>query len=112
MTDGQPRMYLSLITPGDEEADDEIREAGIGSALKGLFGRRKDVPLETIQSELVRVQGELDGVLEKFDTQAHHGFALSEVEISLGISAGGSIGVVTAGMTASLTLHFTKGQNE
>jgi hypothetical protein len=109
MVDGQSVTFLSLITAGDEEADDDIREAGAVQAVRSLFGHRKEIPIGTIQAELTRVQGELDGVLERFDTQEHHGFTLSEVEVSLGISAGGSIGVVTAGMTASLTLHFTKG---
>ncbi len=109
MTEAQPSMVLSLITQNGDESDDTgIREAGAIEAARSLFGHRKEVPLEKIQVELARVQGELDGILEKLGDESHHGFALSEVEISLGISAGGSIGVVTAGLTASLTLHFAK----
>ena len=85
-----------------------IEEAGGWQTLKGLFVGRKEVPLDKINSELDRVQAELDDVLSKIDTQPKHGFQLSEVAIALGISAEGTIGVVSAGAQAGITLTFSK----
>ncbi len=105
-------MTLSLVTLSTESEqavdETEIREAGPITALKSLFVGRKDVPLEKINNELDRVQGEIDNVLMKVQRESRQGFSLSEVEISLGISAEGSIGVVTAGIDAGITLHFVK----
>ena len=101
---------IALSTEGEPVAGaSEIREAGPISAMKSLFVGRKEVPLEKIDAELTRVQGQIDGVLAKVEKESRHGFALSEVEISLGISAEGSIGVVTAGIEAGITLRFATG---
>ena len=108
-----PATTLSLITVSTEGAPaagaSEIREAGRRiEALKTLLVDRKNVKLSKIDAELTRVQGEIDGVLAKVDRGARQGFSLAEVEISLGVSAEGSIGVVTAGIDAGITLHFVK----
>ena len=50
---------------------------------------RKEIALNKIHSELDRVQAELDDVLASIDTQPKHGFRLTEVEVSLGISGEG-----------------------
>ena len=105
MTDANQPTSLSIIAVSDEA---DIREAGPWKAVKGLFVDRKEVPLEKINGELERVQAELGEVLSKIDTEPKHGFRLTEVEISLGISAGGSIGVVSAGIEAGITLTFAK----
>jgi hypothetical protein len=100
---------LVLSTESEQVVDaTEIREAGPITAIKSLFVGRKDVPLEKIDAELTRVQGEIDNILAKVEKDSRQGFKLSEVEISLGLSAGGSIGVVTAGIEAGITLHFAK----
>lgn len=100
---------IALSTESEPVVDaTEIREAGPITAIKSLFVGRKDVPLEKIDDELTRVQGEIDNVLAKVEKESRHGFSLSEVEISLGVSAEGSIGVVTAGIEAGITLHFVK----
>ncbi len=100
---------IALSTDGRQVVDaTEIREAGAIDAIKSLFVGRKEVSLEKIDAELTRVQGEIDSVLAKVETESRHGFSLSEVEISLGISAEGSIGVVTAGIEAGITFHFVK----
>jgi hypothetical protein len=103
---------LSIIVTSDDPSDlddeTEVQEAGPIKALKRIFVGRKEVPLETINSELDRVQAELDDVLSKIDSKPKHGFRLTEVDISLGISAEGSIGVVSAGVEAGITLIFSK----
>lgn len=104
---------LSIIAISEEGAniEDEIEIRGAGhrwQAAGNLLVGPQEVSLEKIHSELDRVQSELDDVLSKIDSQPKHGFQLSEVTISLGISAGGSIGVVSAGVQAGITLTFSK----
>ncbi len=112
MTKANKPASLSIIAVsrgGSDVTDEsEVREAGALAAVKGLFVGRKEVPLEKIHSELDRVQAQLDDVLSKIDTRPKHGFELTEVEISLGISAEGTIGVVSAGIEAGITLTFAK----
>jgi hypothetical protein len=112
VTDINQPASLSIIAVSDKGSDvsdeTEIREAGVWGAVKGLFVGRKEVPLEKINSELDRVQAELDEVLSKIDAEPKHGFRLTEVEFSLGISAEGTIGVVSAGIEAGITLKFAK----
>jgi hypothetical protein len=105
VTDTNQPASLSIIAVSDES---EIQEAGPWGAVKGLFVGKKEVPLEKIHNELDRVQAELDDVLSKIDTEPKHGFRLTEVEFSLGISAQGTIGVVSAGVEAGITLTFAK----
>ncbi|MGD0928296.1 MAG: hypothetical protein ABR926_24245 [Streptosporangiaceae bacterium] len=106
----QPKS-LSIVTitdNGPDLADQvEIRE-GPWENVKSLFVGRKEIALDKIHSELDRVQAELDDVLASIDTQPKHGFHLTEVEVSLGISGEGSIGVVSAGVEAGITLTFSK----
>lgn len=110
MTGATPKT-LSLITVSTDGTggwtDPELREAGPIDAVRRMLAGRKEVSLDKIQRELERVQDELDGILAKISSGQHHGFHLSEVEISLAISGEGSIGVVTAGVEAGITLHFT-----
>lgn len=100
---------VAVSRSGSETAaETEIQEAGAWEAIRGVFVGRKEVPLDKINGELDRVQAELDDVLSKIDTQSRHGFQLSEVTIALGISAEGSIGVVSAGVEAGITLKFSR----
>jgi hypothetical protein len=104
-------LSIIAISVDGSDIEDEIEIRGAGQrwqAAGNLLVGRKDVSLEKIHSELDRVQGELDDVLSKIDSQPKHGFRLSEVAISLGISAEGSIGVVSAGVQAGITLTFSK----
>jgi hypothetical protein len=70
--------------------------------------RHKPLDLGDVQSQLDGIQGEVDDLLGKLATQAKHGFGLSQVQVAVGISAQGSIGVVTAGVQASLTLVYSR----
>ncbi len=110
-TTNQPTS-LSIVAISTDESDlaeeAEIRDGGAWGAVKAIFVGRKEVPLDKIHSELERVQAQLDDILSNIDTQPKHGFRLTEVEISLGISAEGSIGVVSAGVEAGITLTFSK----
>ena len=106
MTNTNQPTSLSIIAISGDES--EIREAGAWGAVKSLFVGQKEIGLDKVHRELDRVQAELDDVLSKIDTEPKHGFRLTEVEISLGISAEGTIGVVSAGVEAGITLTFAK----
>lgn len=100
---------VAISSNASDLADEaEIRDGGAWEAVKTFFVSRTEVPLDKIHSELARVQAELDDILSDIDIQPKHGFRLTEVGFSLGISAEGSIGVVSAGVEAGITLTFSK----
>ena len=109
ITNEPASLSIIVISTDGSNVEDgaEIREAGGWQAVRSVFVGRKEVSLDKIHGELVRVQKELDDLLSKIDSQPKYGFQLSEVTISLGISAEGSIGVVSAGVEAGITLTFS-----
>lgn len=111
IADRPASLSIIAISGGGSDVEDEIEIRGEGrrwEAAGSLFVGRKEVSLDKIYRELDRVQAELNDVLSKIDSQPKHGFRLSEVAVSLGISAEGSIGVVSAGVQAGITLTFFK----
>jgi hypothetical protein len=109
-------VSLSIIVTSAErsgvEGEVEIREPGPWRVVKDFFVARKEIPLDKVNDELDRIQEEVDVLLSKLDSREKHGFILSEVAVSLGISAEGSIGIVSAGVEAGITLSFSKGVND
>jgi hypothetical protein len=95
------------ITPPDQE--DQVREE-TSSPLKLLKRRftRQPADLTKLRNDLDRVQGEVDALLKDQTDSKVGNLRLNEVQVSLGISAEGSIGVVTAGVTASITLVYAR----
>jgi hypothetical protein len=79
-----------------------------GFVRKFFVHKSEDVDLAPLKTGLEQVQGEIGALLEDIDRSNVAGFRLGSVEVSLGISAGGSIGVVTAGVTASMSLTFER----
>lgn len=88
----------------------EVREhLGIPQWVRRRVIKRQEVDLGQIRSQLDSVQNQVDSVLAQLGTEQRQGFALHEVQVSVGISAQGSIAVVTAGVQASLTLVYSRG---
>ncbi len=104
----QPTSLTIVTVATSEPPEAGIREAGPIQAIKSLFVGKEDVPIQRIHTELARVQSEVDDVLSKIDQEVRHGFQLSEVEVSLGISASGTIGFVSAGVEAGISLTFSR----
>jgi hypothetical protein len=100
-----PEPTISLIAISTKAG--QVTDASQLQAA-GLFFDKEEVPLKKIVEELTKVQGDIEDVLAKIDTKPRKGFTFSGVEISLGLSAGGSIGIATAGVDAGITLHFTR----
>jgi hypothetical protein len=82
---------------------------GVVSWIRRRELKEKQLDLQAVQVELDRVQAEVDGLIARLDSNQRHGFHLSEVQVSIGITAQGSIAVVTAGAPASLTLVYSRG---
>jgi len=111
MTDSRT---LTLIVPAGAEAAGEaaakaedFEEQAIKDWLPFLR-EQKDVDLTKLENGLERVQGQVDDLLGKVKDTNPQGFRLKSVEVSLAISAEGSIGVATAGVEASLALSFER----
>jgi hypothetical protein len=110
-----PRVFTVLIeeeiaepAPQKELAPGDVVEHGW---IRKKVLRRKPLDLGEAQAQLDRVQGEVDDLIGQLATQTKHGFGLSEVQVAVGVSAQGSIGVVTAGVQASLTLVYSRPGN-
>jgi hypothetical protein len=85
-----------------------VGEEGLVTWVRTKVIRHKSLDLTQVQTQLNRVQDELDDVLAKLATPPKHGFRLSEVQVQVGVSAQGTIAVVTAGIQASLTLVYER----
>jgi len=88
------------LTPGT------VREEGAITWVRTKVLRHKQLDIGAVEQQLDRVQGEVDGLLERLSTPPKAGFRLSQVQVSVGMSAQGTIAVVTAGIQASLTLVY------
>ena len=66
----------------------------------------KTIKAGALQKGLDDIQAQIDGVLGKVAQPKVPSFQLKTVDISLAITAEGSVGIATAGVQASLTLSF------
>jgi hypothetical protein len=111
---------LSLIVADDAASMSQVPESEVrggeievrGERWNMLAARfspkRRDIVLQDVQDELDRVQNQIGALLARIQGQDTDRFRLSEVEVSLAISAEGSIGVATAGVEASIALTFAR----
>jgi hypothetical protein len=101
------------ILPDDEQqtAPDGLQEHLLAPTwVRRIVPTRKAVGLDQLRDELDKVQSQIDTILQTVRSpQVSAGkVRLTGVQVSLGITASGSIGVVTAGMEASLTLVYER----
>jgi hypothetical protein len=66
------------------------------------------VDLTKVKGDLDRVQGQIDSLLAGLRAKDSDRFRLAQVEVSLAVSAEGSIGVATAGVQAGIALTFSR----
>jgi len=64
------------------------------------------VPLDKVKAEMGQVEQQIDQLLSGLKSTAA-GYQLSQIQVAVGISGQGSIGIVTAGMQASITLVYS-----
>lgn len=108
MSDSVNLMVPALGERSDGAPDDAFTPQ---SSVRELFGfKPKPVDTDRLQDEMVRIESQLAEILKAAPASADSGFNLDEVQVSLAISGEGSIGIVTAGVEASITLGFTRGR--
>jgi hypothetical protein len=108
--DRKLRLIVPTQSGGEEEG--EVREAA-PEWVEKIFARSKEVSLDRVQKELQEVRAQVGALLSVFGQpgDADAGFALAEIEVSLALSAQGSIGVATTGMEAVISLTYTSQQS-
>lgn len=119
MTNTEPEPPRSFTVLVEEETIEVAPHVEIGPGeveeqrgfIRKKILRHKALDLGETQEQLDRVQSEVDDLLGQLTAQPKHGFGLSEVQVSVGVSAQGGIGVVTAGVQASLTLIYSRPGN-
>ena len=80
---------------------------GFGDRWRWLM-EPAEIPLRRVKNEITRVEQEVDAWLAGLKPTTSTGFDLTQVQVLVGMSAQGSIAVVTAGLQASLTLVYTR----
>lgn len=98
---------LPAPPPVDDEPRDDLEEHG--KFKDWLTGATKDVDLAPVKKRLTGLQSQIEGLLGSVRHSAA-GMKLETVEVSIAITAEGSLGIVTAGTQASLTLIYALGQ--
>jgi hypothetical protein len=101
---GAPRATSDLEVRRGEEVRGERWDAFVAHVRP----KRKEVDLDPVKADLDRVQGQIDTLLASVEAHDSERFRLSQVEVSLAISAEGSIGVATAGVQAGIALTFAR----
>ncbi len=96
------------VEPGVPQPSEVREHLGVPQWVRRRVIKRQEVDLDQIRSELEDVQDQVDSLLAQLGAKPRQGFELSQVQVSVGISAQGSIAVVTAGVQASLTLVYTR----
>ncbi len=96
------RKPTTPVRPG------EFREEGLVEEVRKRLFKDKKIPFDKIENELTRVELEIDALLAKLKAKTTAGYELSQVQVMVGVSAQGSIALVTAGVQASLTLVYTR----
>ena len=94
--------------PSDTTEDDFGEQAFPAGAARLFWHRPKEVPLDTLKKSLESTQAEIDELLAGVRQSTVAGYRLNSIEVSLAISAEGSIGVATAGVEASIALSFER----
>ncbi|NUR75232.1 MAG: hypothetical protein HOQ28_02970 [Thermoleophilia bacterium] len=97
--------YLEGAAVEGEPTDEDAEKQALPDFVTRFGHRAKEVDLHRLEQNLAKVQGEIAELLRSIDVNAA-GYRLKTIEVSLAISAEGGIGVVTAGMEASLSLSF------
>jgi len=99
-----PEQEASQITA---EESGELREQA-GFRVFRWLAKEQEIDLAKAKGELQRVEGEIDELLGTLAAERKGGYHLSQVQVAVGVSAQGSIAVVTAGVQASLTLVYSR----
>jgi hypothetical protein len=116
----QPPSYLTILVPDQgqgsvsgtqiESRPEEDREEALFSLIPHVPVSVSQVPLDKVKAEMGEVEQQIDQLLSGLKSTAA-GYQLAQIHVSVGISGQGSIGIVTAGMQASITLVYSAPEN-
>jgi hypothetical protein len=76
--------------------------------VRRKFVRRHSVSLTKVQAGLDDIQNQARGLLISLSDGQIGNMRLDEVEFSIGVSAEGSLGIVTAGVEAAMALRYKR----
>jgi len=99
---------IAIATP---EPADQVQEEGLGERITRVVRRTAvsdKVDVSKLNGQLAETQKQVEGLLADSVDHSIGSMHLKEIEVSLGISASGTIGVVSAGMTASISFTYSK----
>jgi hypothetical protein len=121
MTSPTAGDFLPIVTFGEEfeavpvaekkpDTGEFVEDFQAPQWIRRIVPKRESVDLGKLTGELDDVQKQVDKVLQHVSSPAASPghMRLNQLWVSIGITAGGSIGVVTAGMQASLTLVYER----
>ena len=81
---------------------------GLASALRGYFGKAEKVTEDRVTGTWEATLAALKKMLKDTEETEQTGLRISEMEVSLGISGEGTIGIATVGAEASIKLKFAR----
>lgn len=98
---------VSVPTKTPSEPGEYVEQGQVKEFLRRVV-RREPVDLDTVKGELAKVEEQVEMLLKEREDRAVGGMNLHGVEVSLGVTAEGTIGLVSAGVEVSLTLVYQK----
>lgn len=100
----EPAPLIPVSTRWLDAPDDNL----VASMISWPGHDNKPIALDKLRSGLDDIQGQIDGLLERVNEPKSPSFRLKSVDVSLAITAEGSIGIASAGVQASMTLSFER----
>lgn len=91
--------------PAHDEFEEHVRIGGLG---RRVLGRADKIDLGKVRGELEDVQGQVDQLLAGIYDRTVGSMHLAQVQVSLTVTAEGSIGIATAGVQASIALVYER----
>jgi hypothetical protein len=103
----EPEPAQAPVPPADGDDDVDLHFKPFRG--KARRAERKKVDFSRLEKELNEAQGQIGGLVDSLEQKSPSGkFSLSEISLSLAVSAEGSIGIATVGAEASITLTYSK----
>jgi hypothetical protein len=105
------KITLIVASDGADKplAPGESVQHGPGRQVRRRLDAKREVDIDTLQSQLTGMQRQIDLLLSQLSDPADRKYRLTDIEFGLAITAEGSIGIATLGGEVSLTLTYSRG---
>ncbi|WP_068112480.1 Pepco domain-containing protein [Tropicimonas marinistellae] len=103
-------VYLVVPAEGNDGARTMVDASNVNQAVaRGLWGGRKEVPSDTekVETQINNYVTIIQGVAEREETKETK-LRLSEITLSLTLSAEGNIGIASTSAEAGISLVFKR----